>query len=593
MRHALLVGLVVCLFLLGSPAVPARAAGFTVNSPLDAPDANPGDGVCATAAGLCTLRAAIQEANATPAADTVSVPPGTYLLTLTGRGEDFATAGDLDIRQPLSILGAGAANTVIDGNGADRIFHVIGPISLQLSGLTLRNGNVPRPADISADGGGGAIYVVGGGSLTLNNVVASANTATSGAIAIDDGGSLTVTGSTISGNTTSFGGGIFSNGRDTVTNTTLSGNTASSSGGAIYQRLGSVSVVNSTISGNAASSSAVGGGGLLVAAGASATIAASLLNANSANNNGGAIHSRGSLSLANATLSGNTARGSGGGIYAGGGSATLSNATLAANSADVQGGAVVSAGSSITVRNTILSTSAASGNCGGQITSLGYNLDSGQTCSLNGPGDLVSVNPQLGSLQNNGGTTMTHALLPGSPAIDAGNQSPPGSGGTVCEATDQRGQRRPTDGNGDGVARCDIGAFEAATATAPIGPIPVLVNPQMTIGPGASAPTAMPIVVPTVLAPPPVPRAPTPVITPVRVPAASAPAVAPPEEAVAYVLVVQDTEALSVEGDPLDGAEPGGWYVLLAEQDGWLLVASNPDWPIWIADDERVEVHRP
>ncbi len=177
MRQIFLIACALALLIPIRAPVLVSAAGFTVNSTLDAPDANPGDGLCATAAGACTLRAAIQEANATPAPDAISVPAGTYVLSLVGRGEDFAATGDLDIRQPLSIAGAGAS-TVIDGGGADRIFQVIGPIAVQISGLTMRNGNVPRPADISADGGGGAIYVVGGGSLSLTNVTASGNTAT-------------------------------------------------------------------------------------------------------------------------------------------------------------------------------------------------------------------------------------------------------------------------------------------------------------------------------------------------------------------------------------------------------------------------------
>src|SRR5687768_17186431 len=95
------VSLLVCtamLLLLVLVAVPARAAGFTVNSPIDAADASPGDGVCASSAGACTLRAAIQEANTTPTADTITLPSGTFALTIGGRGEDAAATGDLDIR---------------------------------------------------------------------------------------------------------------------------------------------------------------------------------------------------------------------------------------------------------------------------------------------------------------------------------------------------------------------------------------------------------------------------------------------------------------------------------------------------------------
>jgi CSLREA domain-containing protein len=87
----------------------AWAASFTVNSTADAVDAKPGDGICATATGTCTLRAAIQEANALTGADTVIVPAGTYILTIPGRGETAAVAGDLDITDDLALAGAGTS----------------------------------------------------------------------------------------------------------------------------------------------------------------------------------------------------------------------------------------------------------------------------------------------------------------------------------------------------------------------------------------------------------------------------------------------------------------------------------------------------
>src|SRR5438128_7834324 len=95
---------------------PAAAAMFTVNDTADAVDAVL-DGNCATAGGTCTLRAAIQEANAHPGADTIMVPAGTYLLTIEGRDEDAAVTGDLDITDDLTITGAGADRTILDATG--------------------------------------------------------------------------------------------------------------------------------------------------------------------------------------------------------------------------------------------------------------------------------------------------------------------------------------------------------------------------------------------------------------------------------------------------------------------------------------------
>src|SRR5690349_6796300 len=93
----------------------AAAASFSVDSTNDAPDARPGDGVCASAAGECTLRAAVMEANALGGPHTVSVPPGLYRLTRAGAGEDASATGDLDLLTALAIEGAGAAETIVDG----------------------------------------------------------------------------------------------------------------------------------------------------------------------------------------------------------------------------------------------------------------------------------------------------------------------------------------------------------------------------------------------------------------------------------------------------------------------------------------------
>ena len=94
--------------LLGASAV-AHAATFTVDITADAV---PGDGICATAAGACSLRAAVQEANALAGPDTIDLPAGTYVLTLAGPAEDAGASGDLDVHDTLTITGAGAATTM-------------------------------------------------------------------------------------------------------------------------------------------------------------------------------------------------------------------------------------------------------------------------------------------------------------------------------------------------------------------------------------------------------------------------------------------------------------------------------------------------
>src|SRR5262245_59962584 len=92
----------------------AAAADFVVNSTADKTDINPGDGLCETDGGDCTLRAAIQEANVLEGSDTISIPAGTYTLSIASPAEDAPATGDLDITDSLTITGAGIGVTVLD-----------------------------------------------------------------------------------------------------------------------------------------------------------------------------------------------------------------------------------------------------------------------------------------------------------------------------------------------------------------------------------------------------------------------------------------------------------------------------------------------
>jgi len=232
------------------------AANFTVDSTADAVDASPGDGACATRAGQCTLRAAVQETNARPGADSISVPAGTYVLAIPGAGEDASATGDLDITDDLTITGSGTGRTIVDGGHLDRVFHVVGLLggpTVHISGLTVRNG--------FGDRGGGGIFNSGTLVLSASAVVDNSTAgAGGGGIANDTDAVLTLTDGTVTGNTANNGGGLGNLGTVTIVRTTLSGNSAQVEGGGLAGP-GTNIVIDSIISGNHAGGQ---GGGIAV-----------------------------------------------------------------------------------------------------------------------------------------------------------------------------------------------------------------------------------------------------------------------------------------------------------------------------------------
>jgi CSLREA domain-containing protein len=167
-----------------SPSVEA-ALVFLVDAPTDAEDANPGDGACLTLGGDCTLRAAVQEANATAGLDTVSLPAGTFTLSLGGVDEDASMTGDIDIVDDLTVVGAGPDSTVVAAGGIDRIFHILGAdLEVTFDNLTLTGG--VRGAILSE------------GNLEIANIVAQGNVAAGySGIVENAGGTLVVSDSSI------------------------------------------------------------------------------------------------------------------------------------------------------------------------------------------------------------------------------------------------------------------------------------------------------------------------------------------------------------------------------------------------------------
>ncbi len=418
---------------------PAGAAEFTVNQLADETDSQPGDGACASSSGLCSLRAAIQEANALPGADRIVVPGGIYRLTIGGTGEELSATGDLNVTDGVTIVGAGAGETIIDGGAMDRViaFSLGGPdASAEISGVTIRNG-------LSRGGGAGIVssglndILSPAPRVTLRNVVLTGNAtlAAGGAIANVSLSDMILVGVTIADNWAREGGGGISNEAATMTivASLVTRNSTAGVGGGIAtfaDRLttGRVDVVYSTISDNEAAS------------------------------DGGGISSGGDLRLLNTTVSGNSTEERGGGIHAVPLSTVLIlNSTITDNSAQATGGGIhnfESTSDKFKVGNSIVGSNRFGGDCGeSTVVSLGHNLDGDGSCGLGKPTDLSRVNPMLGLLGYHGGPTPTHLLLPFSPGVD---RIPPES----CIQTDQRGKPRSVDGNGDGAVRCDIGAVE-------------------------------------------------------------------------------------------------------------------------------------
>lgn len=490
----LLLTLIVLYFPLRSFFV-AHAATITVNTTNDELNSD----------GDCSLREAIQAANTDTGVDActagsgddiISLPAGIYVLSLTGADEDNNVTGDLDIVDNLIINGAGAANTAINGGGIDRVLHNFSGGHTEINGVTISNGSTTI--------WGGGIYNAGG-TLTLNNSSVSDNTAGgsgAGGGILNNSGTLTLNNSRVSGNTADYGGGIhnvWASATLTLNNSTVSGNTAGGKGGGISNYYGTLTLTDSTVNGNTTDGDTEknrGGGGIF-----------SLL---------------GTVALTDSTVSGNTvATVGGGGIHNYGGTLTLNNVTIANNVTQTGDGGGINNLGVVNLKNTIVAgnTDVAGGeapDCSGTLTTQGYNIIGNNTgCTFTSTtGDQVGIDPLLGPLQDNGGNSFTHALLTGSPAIDAGNPAAPGSGGNACAATDQRGRSRPMDGNNDGAdIFCDIGAYEVSGPLAPtptttpgsptptITPLPPTATPTSTPGSPTSTPMPKFLYIPLVCTP--------------------------------------------------------------------------------------------
>jgi len=431
-------------------AATAHAATLTVT--------NSGD------SGAGTLRQAILDASAS----------GGDTINFAVSGVITLTSGELAIAKNLTITGPGAnVLTVRRASGVNtpefRIFFIGNGARVTISGLTIRNGRDYNSGAILNDGA----------TLTVNNCVFTANSGGGygGGGIMNDGSNanarLMVNNCVFDGNSAEFmAAGIlnFSTGGSanlTVNNCIFSNNSAFDGGAIVNYASGGTAIAvvsNTTLTGNFASEQ-VGRAGAIhnnaVSVGGRATLTVSncTLSNNSTDYAGGGIYnSAGNLQVSNCTFSGNSANGNGGGIYTEYDRAAvrITNCAFSGNSAGSGGGIYCQGDTTVTVGNTIFKSGASGENIynAAHFVSAGHNLsndaaggDNGVAPGglLNQPGDIRNTNPQIAPLADNGGPTKTMALLPNSPAINAGNDA-------IAPPRDQRGYLR----NGTS----DIGAFE-------------------------------------------------------------------------------------------------------------------------------------
>jgi hypothetical protein len=389
----------------------AQAEVFVVNSTADVPVAKLGEHVCVSTADTCTLRAAVQEADIDGGTNTIVVPPGDYKLTIPPTpeagfvGPNLASSGNLNIPDgTLTIVGAGARKTTIDGDHLDRVFAIDAPAVVSISDMTITGGDSTGGGTSKEIDMGGGIYNTG--TLTLNHVAVVGNHADGG------GGIFSIPGSYI-----------------TIENSLIADNTAYEAGGIRFD--GGGELINSTVTDNT----------LLPVPDESYVqdpkLAVTL--ANELSGYGGGIDFRGgnNLDIINSTITDNHAIKGGGGLnsaqsYAAATSATTIGITLLLNTI-IADNTSTAGGEQCNVEDNI-------------IQSEGHNLASDGSCFLTAPGDLPSRDPLLGPLAYNGGPTETEALLPRSPAINSGATQ-------GCPEYDQRGVARPR-------GACDIGAYQ-------------------------------------------------------------------------------------------------------------------------------------
>jgi hypothetical protein len=452
-----------------------------------------------SATGGLSLRDAILIANANTTNDYVIELQGgqTYSLSIkntaslnNGGDEQAAVRGDLDILAggKITIKSVGTQKAIIDATNLKTSFASgfgDAAIDVKENAYFILNGVTVTGASISA------VFIAGTSTAEISNSLITNNTitvASAGSSLNPNGGGITNYGtlllkdSTISNNSAAgSGGGIFNNsgfnnsGTVTITNTTISNNSAEKSGGGISNgdgtysyTAGTITINNTTISGNSAKEN---GGGIF-------------------NGDGLSSYTEGIITMNNTTISGNSARENGGGIF-NQEKTYLNNSTITNNTADLDsnnngtGGGIYNLDDDYNPREVYAKNTIIAGNFDtgiynpdiyGPINGNDFNLIgniNGASGTIGTGTDIVKPNILLGSLQNNGGTTQTHALLDGSPAINAGKNSLIPLDTKDFDGDGNTTETIPFDQRGTGFSRItnnlvDIGAFEFQGIPSPI-----------------------------------------------------------------------------------------------------------------------------
>ncbi|WP_339748826.1 choice-of-anchor Q domain-containing protein, partial [uncultured Rubinisphaera sp.] len=433
-----------------------------------------------------SLREAIEAANAQEVGSNIGGVTDLITFNSALAGGTITLAGnEILIEDSIDIMGLGADKIAISGNDQSRIFNIGNQAAATISGLTLTGGDELI---------GGAIY--SNGNLTVSNSIITGNSADVAGGGIYSDGNTLITNSTISGNSTlKYGGGIYSRGSLTISNSTVSGNTAGYDSGGIRSE-GVLNIINATISGNDAF---YDGGGIKTSG--TTTITDSKISGNLVFYDGGGVYSDGVLTITNSTISNNSAGSDGGGISIIGDSEVV-NTTISGNKAGNNGGGVFNLDDTTTIVNSTITGNRANSNgggtgigggiwtysYGGTFTTLlnsivagnyigtgdtsndiaNYNLEVGSTNNIIGDatsaGGLINgINNNIvgvsvldvldTTLSDNGGPTLTHAIISGSDALNNGSNQ---IASEFSLTTDQRGTGFERIFGGT----VDVGAFE-------------------------------------------------------------------------------------------------------------------------------------